>query len=324
MKQFYERHKTAVWGIIGLIATYLGYRWYANYSANQASANQAANDIAAQNALESALAMQQTPYLMSGTGSLGAPVTQTGGVGLAQVGLPPLSDSGTGLTPSGTPASPPTVSGTPVASTTSSPVASTTSSPVASTTSSPVASTTSSPVASTTSKPASVTAGKGLYGGPGTTPAQAAILQAGFLSNPISDAPGSYSYTLNQAAAEQEPGFNQNEFDATWSVLTNGGTGYNVQAADQLAANPYLDPAVAFEGSNPAAINAEYEAMGKPDPFPSLTSSSGTQQTLSSGAPKQTAIPGALSAVRSSQTVLRNITAITKPSLPNTRPNQIR
>jgi hypothetical protein len=107
---------------------------------------------------------------------------------------------------------------------------------------------------------ASSTPGSGEFGGPGATAAQMAILQAG----PGGSGYNTYIETQNEVKAEQEPGFNQGEFNTYWSALTGG----------QLASEggSVKTPAfIAYEGSNPQVVNAELEAAGLPPAFTNLT-----------------------------------------------------
>jgi hypothetical protein len=240
MKEFFEKHKT--WFFIGggIIGLYYFYQWYQGYAANQTAnnaANEAAQDEAAQQAIENSLASQQS----AASGGSG---TTASSPGLININSPTSTPVTTGASPSG--------SGSSVTST----------SPFSSTIQS-----TPSPVA-----PANVslsqgvtpgTTGTGKFGGPGTSAAQAAALKAGD-ANPSawgSDAFGSFNYTLNEAAAESEPGYNQGEFDQYWNSLTLGGTG--IQNADNVSTPAFI----AYEGSDPTVVNETLEAQGLPPAF---------------------------------------------------------
>jgi hypothetical protein len=112
------------------------------------------------------------------------------------------------------------------------------------------------------------TSGSGTFGGPGATAAQLAILKAG----PSGSGYSTYIETLNEVNAEQEPGFNQAEFNSYWAALSS----------DQLVSQggSVKTPAfIAYAGSDPEVVNAELEAAGLSPAFtnlPDTTTSSGT------------------------------------------------
>ncbi len=112
------------------------------------------------------------------------------------------------------------------------------------------------------------TPGSGTFGGPGATAAQLAILKAG----PSGSGYGTYIETLNEVNAEQEPGFNQAEFNSYWAALSSG------QLVSQ--GGSVKTPAfIAYAGSDPEVVNAELEAAGLSPAFtnlPDTTTSSGT------------------------------------------------
>jgi hypothetical protein len=114
---------------------------------------------------------------------------------------------------------------------------------------------------------ASGTAGSGAFGGPGATAAQMAILQAG----PGGSSYSTYIETQNEVAAEQEPGYNQAEFNTYWSALTSG----QLTSEGGSVETPAF---IAYEGSNPEVVNAELEAAGLPAAF---TNAPGTTTTTS-------------------------------------------
>jgi hypothetical protein len=142
------------------------------------------------------------------------------------------------------------------------------------------------------------TPGTGTFGGPGATAAQLAILQAG----PGGSGYGTYIETLDEVNAEQEPGYNQAEFNTYWSAFTT----------DQLKSQggSVQTPAfIAYEGSNPEVVNAELEAAGQPPAFTNLTDNTTTTST-SSGSSADTTDTAAL------QTASAQQTALTQPSAP--------
>jgi hypothetical protein len=103
------------------------------------------------------------------------------------------------------------------------------------------------------------TPGSGTFGGPGATAAQMAILQAG----PSGSSYGTYIETLNEVDAEQEPGYNQTEFNSYWAAFTSG------QLVSQ--GGSVETPAfIAYAGSDPAVVNAELQAAGLPPAFTNL------------------------------------------------------
>jgi hypothetical protein len=106
---------------------------------------------------------------------------------------------------------------------------------------------------------AASTPGSGAYGGPGATAAQTAILQAG----PGGSGYNTYVETQNEVMAEQEPGFNQGEFNTYWSALTSG----QLVSEGGSVKTPAF---IAYEGSNPEVVNAELEAAGLPPAFTNL------------------------------------------------------
>jgi hypothetical protein len=107
---------------------------------------------------------------------------------------------------------------------------------------------------------AASTPGSGAFGGPGATAAQMAILQAG----PGGSSYNTYIETQNEVKAEQEPGFNQGEFNTYWSALTSG----QLVSEGGSVKTPAF---IAYEGSNPETVNAELEAAGLPPAFTNLT-----------------------------------------------------
>jgi hypothetical protein len=114
---------------------------------------------------------------------------------------------------------------------------------------------------SAVSTSAASTPGSGTFGGPGTTAAQLAILQAG----PSGSSYNTYVETEDEAAAEQEPGYNQSAFNSYWTSLTSG------QLSSQ--GGSVQTPAfIAYEGSNPEVVNTELEAAGLPPAFTNLPS----------------------------------------------------
>jgi hypothetical protein len=113
------------------------------------------------------------------------------------------------------------------------------------------------------------TQGSGIFGGPGATAAQMAILQAG----PNGSSYSSYIETLNEVDAEQEPGYNQAEFNSYWAALTSG------QLVSQ--GGSVETPAfIAYAGSDPEVINEELQAAGL---APAFTNLPGTTTSTSSG-----------------------------------------
>ena len=104
------------------------------------------------------------------------------------------------------------------------------------------------------------TPGTGTFGGPGATAAQLAILQAG----PGGSGYGTYIETLDEVNAEQEPGYNQAEFNSYWSASTSG----QLTSQGGTVQTPAF---IAYEGSNPQVVNAELEAAGLPPAFTNLT-----------------------------------------------------
>jgi hypothetical protein len=56
---------------------------------------------------------------------------------------------------------------------------------------------------------------------------------------------GSPIYQINLAAAKQQPGFNQSEFDQYWNALTISGHGYNSAVAD----SPSLPAFIKYTGT---------------------------------------------------------------------------
>jgi len=277
VKAFFEKHKTAILIIGGIIGLYLFYKWYQGYSANQS----AASDAAAQAAEQAAL---QNQYLAStGTTDGGASANGSASTpGLISVGLPSTTPTGSGAT------NPTSTNTTPVLNTPYGPVPT---NPTA------AAQQANQPLIGNVIPNAPAAQSNPSIHGPGATAAQAAILKnavatGGNLSP--SDAVGSYNYTLNQVGAESEPGFNQAEFDQYWSSLTTGGPGGGFQASDNVAIPAF----VAFAGSDPQVVNTEYEAMGLPPPFPGLgtgaspaPASEGSSSTATSTTPAKSAAP---------------------------------
>ena len=98
--------------------------------------------------------------------------------------------------------------------------------------------------------------GTGTFGGPGATAAQLAILQAG----PGGSGYGTYTETLDEVNAEQEPGYNQAEFNTYWSAFTSG----QLKSQGGSVQTPAF---IAYEGSDPEVVNAELEASGLPPAF---------------------------------------------------------
>ncbi len=101
--------------------------------------------------------------------------------------------------------------------------------------------------------------GSGNFGGPGLTAEQLAILQGG----PSGSNYNTYIETQNEVAAEQEPGFNQSEFDSYWTALTSG----HLASQGGSIQTPAF---IAYAGSNPEVVNAELEAAGLPPAFTNL------------------------------------------------------
>ena len=129
------------------------------------------------------------------------------------------------------------------------------------------------------------TAGTGTFGGPGATAAQMAILQAG----PSGSSYGTYIETLNEVDAEQEPGYNQAEFNSYWAAFTSG------QLVSQ--GGSVETPAfIAYAGSDPEVVNAELEAAGLPPAFTNLpdattSTSSGSATGTAEAQPASTPAP---------------------------------
>ena len=78
-----------------------------------------------------------------------------------------------------------------------------------------------------------------------------AILQAG----PGGSSYGTYIETQDQVTAEQEPGYNQAEFNTYWSAFTSG----QLKSQGGSVQTPAF---IAYEGSDPEVVNAELEAAG--------------------------------------------------------------
>ena len=117
---------------------------------------------------------------------------------------------------------------------------------------------------------AASTQGNGAFGGPGATATQLAILQAG----PGGSSYSTYIETQNEVAAEQEPGYNQTEFNTYWAALTSG----QLVSEGGSVKTPAF---VAYEGSNPEVVNAELEAAGLQPAFTNLTDTTTQRSAIS-------------------------------------------